>query len=341
MTLPAPRFALMTVAAVVTVIAVSAPHSGSAQVAAQSGPSKPAASSATDHADHSATQPSLADQLRKLQDKVARLEAALKQNHTGQSDPTGGMQGMSGMSSDSKMGMGGMKMGGGMMKGMSGMGMQGMGGGMMKGMGMMGGMNMGSGNSSDMSGMSMGGGSSGMGGMSGMGMGMMGSGGMGMMGSGGMGMGMMGRMKGMGQMQMASSLPGFPGASHIYHIGATSFFLDHSQHITLTPEQQTQLNKLKEAALLAQSSYDRQIEEAEQQLWVLTSADSPDATAVEARVGEIAKLSAEKRIAFIRAVGEAAGVLTDEQRKILIGYLPPDHASQNQGAGSDSSAHQH
>jgi len=315
----------MTVAAVVTVIAVSAPHSGSAQVAAQSGPSKPAASSATDHADHSATQPSLADQLRKLQDKVARLEAALKQNHTGQSDPTGGMQGMSGMSSDSKMGMGGMKMGGGMMKGM----------------GMMGGMNMGSGNSSDMSGMSMGGGSSGMGGMSGMGMGMMGSGGMGMMGSGGMGMGMMGRMKGMGQMQMASSLPGFPGASHIYHIGATSFFLDHSQHITLTPEQQTQLNKLKEAALLAQSSYDRQIEEAEQQLWVLTSADSPDATAVEARVGEIAKLSAEKRIAFIRAVGEAAGVLTDEQRKILIGYLPPDHASQNQGAGSDSSAHQH
>ena len=35
------------------------------------------------------------------------------------------------------------------------------------------------------------------------------------------------------------------------------------------------------------------------------------------------------------------GVLTDEQRKILIGYLPPDHASQNQGAGSDSSVHQH
>jgi len=191
-----------------------------------------------------------------------------------------------------------------------------MGGGKMKGM------SMGGGSSSDMSGMS-------------------GMGGMGMMGSGGMGMGMMGRMKGMGQMQMASSLPGFPGASHIYHVGATSFFLDHSEHITLTAAQQTRLNRIKETALLTQSSYDRQIEEAEQQLWVLTSADSPDATAVEARVGEIAKLAAKKRIAFIRAVGEAAGVITDEQRKILIGYLPPDHASQNRTTGSDSDDHQH
>lgn len=263
----------------------------------------------------------LTRQLAELQHKVANLEAALKQQHAGTSSASKSkmgamkMKGMSGKGNSGMDGMAGMSQGGGM----SGMGM--MSGGKMSGMN------------------SAGSGKSGMGGM-GMMTGTSGKGkqGMGQMGggmSGGMGMGMMGRMKGMGQMQMASSLPGFPGASHIYHIGATSFFLDHSEHITLTPEQQTQLNQIKESALLAQSTFDRQIDEAEQQLWVLTAADSPDATAVEARVGEIAKLTADKRIAFIRAVGKAAGVLTDQQRKTLIGFLPPDHTNQTPNAGTD------
>jgi len=42
-----------------------------------------------------------------------------------------------------------------------------------------------------------------------------------------------------------SALPGFPGASHIYHIGATDFFLDHPEHITLTTEQQVRSTKSK------------------------------------------------------------------------------------------------
>ena len=33
-------------------------------------------------------------------------------------------------------------------------------------------------------------------------------------------------------MSMPSALPGFPGQSHLYHIGATGFFLDHPEHIT-------------------------------------------------------------------------------------------------------------
>ncbi len=243
--------------------------------------------------------PSLAQQLEVLRAQVAQLEAALKQKHAGQSNSaspaTGGK--MSGKGRGGGKGMGGKTMGmaaSGMKKGMGeqnggGMGM------MPPGMGM------------DMM----------QGGMSG-------SGGMGMMPPG---MGMMGRMKGTGQMQMPSSLPGYPGASHIYHIGATGFFLDHTDHITLTPDQQATLNKLKESALLAQSTFDRQIEESEQQLWVLTGSDSPDAIQITARVGEIAKLTAEKRIAFIRAVGEAAGALTEEQRLALIGMLPPEHTA--------------
>lgn len=165
---------------------------------------------------------------------------------------------------------------------------------------------------------------------------------MGGMGGGGGGMmdGMMQKMDGMMKMMgmgdmpmggagspaamaMPSALPGFPGASHIYHIGATGFFLDHPEHITLTLEQQTVLSQKKEQALLQQAQFKRRVEEAEQELWVLTAADQPDAAAIDTKVQQIAKLQGDQRIAFIRACGEAATVLTDEQRKQLTGMLPP------------------
>lgn len=253
-----------------------------------------------DRAKHEQTkEPNLVQELRALQTKIAALEAALKQNHQAAAPDASahashhGKHGSSGDATPggSKMQMGSMgkQMGMGMMSGMSGKSGQG---------------------------------------MNGMGMGKSGQGGMGM---GGMmehpGMKMMGRMKGMGSMQMATTLPGFPGASHIYHIGATAFFLDHPQHITLTTEQQKQLNGIKQKTLLGQATFDRWIDQAEQEVWVLTSADAPDAAKVEAKVREIAKLTADKRIAYIQAVGEAARVLTDEQRKTLVGHLPPQHAS--------------
>ncbi len=158
-----------------------------------------------------------------------------------------------------------------------------------------------------------------MGGMSGQRKPAMGRMGMGLMR--GKGMSMMGKMKGMGAMKTPSSLPGFPGASHIYHIGATSFFLDHPQHITLTKEQQTKLNAIKEKTLLEQATSDRLISQGEQELWVLTSSDTPNASKIEAKIQEIAKLSSSKRIAYIRAVGKAAKVLTNEQRQALVGNL--------------------
>ena len=46
----------------------------------------------------------------------------------------------------------------------------------------------------------------------------------------------MAKKKGMGGMKMSSALPGFPGSSHLYHIGSTGFFLDHPTHITLTSD---------------------------------------------------------------------------------------------------------
>ena len=247
------------------------------------------------------------DQLQQLRDKVATLEAAVAQGRQGGR----GTAGPGGVAPEMGMGM----MGGGGMMGQGGMGMGMMGGEMGRGgegMGMMG--QGGMGGRQGMSG--------GMGMGSGMGMGMMGGGGM-MGGEGMMGMGAMGQAKrmGMGSMGMATSLPGFPGISHLYHIGADGFFLNHVEHISLSADQRKKLNRIKEKALLGGSSCDRKVEEAEQELWELTASDAPDAAAIEAKVREIEKLRADQRLAFIRAVGEAAKVLTDDQRRVLAGTV--------------------
>ena len=144
-------------------------------------------------------------------------------------------------------------------------------------------------------------------------------------------MGMMNQMMGMSAMPAASpgmapsvpqsALPGFPGVSHLYHIGSTGFFLDHAEHISLSTDQQAALNKIKEQALAAKTSADRQIEQAEQEMAALTSADQPDSAKIEAKVSDIEKLRTNERLAFIRAVGEAANRLTDDQRKFLTGAM--------------------
>jgi hypothetical protein len=165
--------------------------------------------------------------------------------------------------------------------------------------------------------------------MSGMGGGSSGGGGMGMMDMDKMEMaGMMGMMGGMGGksssgMAMPSALPGFPGASHLYHVGATGFFLNHPQHIALSREQQMMLNRVKEKAALDKASCSRNVQEAEQDLWTLTAADQPDNAQIEAKVAEIEKLRGDARLRFIRTIGDAAKILNDEQRKSLTGFAPP------------------
>ena len=119
-----------------------------------------------------------------------------------------------------------------------------------------------------------------------------------------------------------SALPGIPGASHIYHVGSTGFFLDQPQ-ITLTTEQRAALNRIRERALLERSTAERAIEQAEQELWTLTGADQPDATKVQAKLKDIEQLRTNQRMAFIRAVGEASNVLTPEQRNVVLGTGMP------------------
>ena len=56
---------------------------------------------------------------------------------------------------------------------------------------------------------------------------------------------------------------------------------------------------------------------------MLTAADLPDAAQIEAKIRENEKIRGDERLAFIRAVGEASKILTDEQRKSLTGFAPP------------------
>jgi Spy/CpxP family protein refolding chaperone len=118
-------------------------------------------------------------------------------------------------------------------------------------------------------------------------------------------------------------MPGQLGTSHLYHIGSTGFFLDHPQHITLTADQKMTLNRLKEKTLLDRATKQRRIDQAEQELYLLTGTEQPDTDQIRDKIREIEQLRAEQRMAFIRAVAEAAQVLTDEQREALLGQHTP------------------
>jgi Spy/CpxP family protein refolding chaperone len=123
-------------------------------------------------------------------------------------------------------------------------------------------------------------------------------------------------------MSMQTNLPGFPGASHIYHVGATGFYLEYADKLGLSTQQRTSLNDVKQRTLVDQSNRQRKIDEAEQALWLLTAAEQPDAASVEAKIREIEKLKADQRLEFIRSVGEAAKILTDDQRRMVLGMVP-------------------
>ena len=119
----------------------------------------------------------------------------------------------------------------------------------------------------------------------------------------------------------SSAMPGQAGASHLYHIGSNGFFLNHPQHISLTPDQRMGLNRFKEKAMLDRAYEQRRIDQGEQELYTLTGADQPDNAKIQSKVGEIEKLRSTQRMNFIRTVEEASNVLTPDQRKVLVGTM--------------------
>ena len=340
-----PRVRRTRLAAALTLAGVlSVPSSGSAQTSADA----PHAHSQTaGQTGAAATQDQeLQKQIAELRAQVAKLQAALDQQQKSMPQtPTAGAPATPLQAPGRRM-MGAMPPGGMRMGEMDGMGPGGMGAGqtgamsggamgmmdMHKGeMGMppdglkmpegmmmgemgMGSMSGGSGTPSSggmsMGGAAVGGASAGASGVSGM-----------PMGGGGANAASPGA-RASGAPRSVSSLPGMPGASHVYHIGSTGFFLDQTQ-LNLTTQQQTALNKIKERALLERGNAERRIEQAEQELWALTGADQPDAARIQVKLQEIEQLRTSQRIGFIRAVGEASKQLTSEQQNALLGTAPP------------------
>ncbi len=133
------------------------------------------------------------------------------------------------------------------------------------------------------------------------------------------GMAAMGSMKASPSIAPPSALPGFPGASHLYHVGSTGFFLDHSDHLALSTDQRTRLNQMKEKAWLDEATAQRNIDGAEQRLFSLTGADQPDFARIEAEIKTVENLRSQQRLTYIRQVEEAAQVLTHVQREMLLG----------------------
>ena len=246
-------------------------------------------------ATNAAGQKQLTDQIAEMRAEIARLQAAVDQTGAGKAKGGAAMPMPAGKGKGKGMGMGMMGEMGGMMPGMKGM------------EGEMGGM------------------------------GSMPAGG-GMAPAKAMGMCCMGMM-GMppaasnmsapaaapampGMTSPSSAMPGQPGASHILHIGSTGFFLNHAQHITLTADQKSKLNRLKEKAMLDQASEQRKIDQAEQEVYALTGADQVDNSKIQAKIAETEKLRSGQRMSFIQTVSEASNVLTHEQHQSFIGTMP-------------------
>ena len=135
---------------------------------------------------------------------------------------------------------------------------------------------------------------------------------------------------------MASALPGFPGVSHLYHIGATGFFLDHHEHLDLTTEQHKKLRLIANEAEQTVEGLQRKVDAGEKNLFDLTGADLPDIQKIKVQIEELEKWRSEQRLAFIRSVGFAVQTLTPSQRSALVGEThTQDHSS------SDGGEHQH
>ena len=247
-------------------------------------------------------QAALQNEVNQLKKKVAELQGALEQKQQN------GSMGMGMMHSGKGMGMHGSMKGENCKnppcKNMGGMG-HGMG---MKGNGQ---------------GMQMGHGMSGMKG--GMGHGMMG-----MKKMGGMGHGMMG-MKGRGQgMNMPANNHAnqqtqnknhpsseMPMKQHLMHIGSTDFFLDHQDHIKLSADQVSKIERIKKDYFAKAEKYKSNIQDEEAKLWELTSADSPNMKKIRKQVAEVEGEKVKERTEFISSVNNALKVLNSKQKSQL------------------------
>ena len=104
----------------------------------------------------------------------------------------------------------------------------------------------------------------------------------------------------------------------LLHLGAKDFFLDHTRHLVLTPEQQTRLKQLKANAEQQKAFIQVTIDQSQQELWQLTGSGQPNYGQIDENVQQIAKLRADQQTSYIHAVADAAKVLTPRQQEEIL-----------------------
>ncbi len=110
-----------------------------------------------------------------------------------------------------------------------------------------------------------------------------------------------------------TSLPGYVNVPHLYHIGESEFFLDHSAHLGLTQNQIDQLKAIQSQWQSQQNTIISERDSHEQRLWEYTAMGQPDYKAIQETVMAIESINSKLRLIFIKQVGQAVTVLTAQQ----------------------------
>lgn len=110
-----------------------------------------------------------------------------------------------------------------------------------------------------------------------------------------------------------------PQGTHLLHLGVQEFYLNHRVHLALTPAQRDSLRRQRTEARRRWEDHEGRIADLEIRLWERTGAQPETLDGVAAVVLAIAGARADQRMDYVRAVSEAANLLTVSQRERLVG----------------------
>ncbi len=110
-----------------------------------------------------------------------------------------------------------------------------------------------------------------------------------------------------------------PEASHLLHLGVPRFYRDYRRRLQLSADQVKALKTTQEAALAAWYSQQEKIDNLELQVWVLTGDPTFRDEQLVGLLQDLESARASQRLDYIRAVRDAAGMLTSEQQRRLRG----------------------
>lgn len=110
-----------------------------------------------------------------------------------------------------------------------------------------------------------------------------------------------------------------PEASHLLHLGVPRFFTDYRRRLGLSDEQLETLRQSQRTALAKWTEHQSAIDAFEVRVWVLTGDPDYEERELEKVLASMTETRGAQRMAYIRAVRDAARVLTPEQRLLLTG----------------------